>query len=109
MADSYDSIPQERTLLEGLLYYISILLEYKAFIIITHSAFCTYHSRFFSFIFNTSLLIKGPLPNQYRAYAIVLFQEGGGNTSMSSMLSAFGVEPWGKWKYNFSVGPRSIG
>ena len=33
-----------------------------------------------------------PLPNQYRAYAIVLFHESGGNAGMMSLLSTFGVE-----------------
>ena len=39
---------------------------------------------------------ESPLPNVYRAYAVVIFQEGGsGAAGMSSMLSAFGVDSGG--------------
>ena len=82
----------ERTLLEGVLHYIAIILKYKIMIIsITIISVVIIVS--FSII---SLILPpeiSPLPNQYRAYAVVVFQEGGGgSTGMASMLTAFGVE-----------------
>ena len=85
----------ERTLLEGLLFYAAILLKYKKLILIT-----TITAAVLAVVFSIiSLKLppeESPLPNIYRAYAVVIFQEGaGGGASMSSMLSAFGVESAG--------------
>lgn len=94
MVDSEESSIGEITLLEGILHYISILLEYKKFIV-GSSILSAVLVIIFSFI---SLKLPpdiSPLPNQYQAYAIVLFQEGVSNAGMSSMLSAFGVESGG--------------
>lgn len=91
MDKSEISLPDERSLLEGILYYISILMKYKYMIIIgTASAMVLV-------VLFSILSLKmppdiSPLPNQYRAYAVILFQEGGGDGGMGSMLSAFGVE-----------------
>ena len=84
----------ERTLLEGLLFYAAILLKYKKLIILLTAAAAVLVVAF-SII---SLILppdKSPLPNIYRAYAVVIFQEGGGDAGMSSMLSAFGVDSTG--------------
>lgn len=94
MIDSDDSRNGERTLLEGLLHYISIILEYRK-LIIGSTCLSAILIVIFSFI---SLKLPpdiSPMPNQYSAYAIVLFQEGVSNAGMSSMLSAFGVESGG--------------
>jgi uncharacterized protein involved in exopolysaccharide biosynthesis len=94
MIESEDVVSGERTLLEGLLYYISILLEYKKFILGT-TTLAAILIVIFSII---SLKLPpdiSPLPNQYRAYAVVLFQEGVSNAGMSSILSSFGVESSG--------------
>ena len=85
----------ERTLLEGLLFYTSILLKYKKLIIIT-TAITAVSIIVFSIISLKLPPEESPLPNIYRAYAVIIFQEGsGGAAGMSSMLSAFGVESSG--------------
>lgn len=89
------NMENERTLLEGLLFYTSILLKYKKLIIIITSL-ATAAVIAFSIISLKLPPEKSPLPNIYRAYAVVLFQEGGsGAAGMSSMLSAFGVDSTG--------------
>ena len=85
----------ERTLLEGLLFYSAILLKYKKLILITTIAAAVLVV-IFSIISLKLPPEKSPLPNIYRAYAVVIFQEGrSGAAGMSSMLSAFGVESVG--------------
>jgi tyrosine-protein kinase Etk/Wzc len=81
----------ERTLLEGLLHYLSILLGYRRLIIITTGAtalgviaFCV-----------VSILLppeKSPLPNKYTASATVLVQKGMGDNLSASILAALGIE-----------------
>lgn len=91
MENSHIDIPEERSLLDGILAYISILMEYKIMIIV---------GTIFTAVLIVSISIlslklppeQSPLPNIYRAYAVVLFEDGGGDSGMSSMLSAFGVE-----------------
>ena len=82
---------EERSLLDGILYYISILIQYKALIIVG-----TFTASVLAVAFSiVSLKLPpedSPLPNIYRAYAVVLFEDGSGDGGMSSMLSAFGVE-----------------
>ncbi|NOY08508.1 MAG: hypothetical protein GXP33_06675 [Spirochaetes bacterium] len=81
-----------RTLLEGLIYYGSIILKYWKFIIITTGVTAVLITAF-SILSIRLPPDKSPLPNYYRAYAVVVFQEGkGGTAGMSSMLAAFGVE-----------------
>lgn len=85
------TLPDERTLLEGILYYISILMKYKL-MIVSGTAAVAFITVVFSII---SLKLPpdiSPLPNVYNAYATVLFQEGGMDGGMNSMLSAFGIE-----------------
>lgn len=88
--DQYEDI-EERSILDGLFNYIAILLQYKKPILIS------------TFIMSVLILAfsiislklppeKSPLPNLYKAYAIVLFQEGISNAGMSTMLSAFGID-----------------
>jgi len=85
----------ERTLLEGLLFYTAILLKYKTLIIIT-TTLAAIGVVAFSIVSLKLPPEKSPLPNSYRAYAVIVFQEGaGGAAGMSSMLSAFGVESAG--------------
>lgn len=81
---------QERTLLEGLVYYLSILWKYRWLIIaitvaagIGVIAYCA-----------ASILLppeKSPLPNQYTASAIILVQKGAENDLSSSIRSALGI------------------
>jgi len=81
----------EKSFLELVLHYISLLMRYK-YMIIIGSAVAAVFIVIFSIITIKLPADRSPLPNIYRAYGIVLFQEGGSNTSMSAMLSAFGVE-----------------
>lgn len=77
---------KERTLLEGLAYYLSILLKYRWLMIaltgtaaVCVIAFCA-----------ASLLLppeKSPLPNQYTASAIILVQKGA-ESDLSSAIRA---------------------
>ena len=96
MEKNESTFPEERTLLEGILHYLSIILKYKKMVVIvTGSAMIGVV--IFSVI---SLLLppeKSPLPNKYRSYAVIMFQgeSGGGAAGMSSMLSTFGIESTG--------------
>ncbi len=95
MDKNESTFPKERTLLEGVLHYISIILKYKKMIvIITGSAMAGI--LLFSII---SLLLPpdiNPLPNKYRAYAVTMFQSSNSSTAgISSMLSTFGFDTAG--------------
>jgi len=91
MTVSEDYILDEKSLIDITLCYIAILYKYKVLIIgSTIAASILIVS--FSIISLKLPTELSPLPNQYRAYAIVLFQEGSGSVGMSSMLSAFGIE-----------------
>lgn len=86
-----DSENNERTLVQGVLFYLQILLKRKKMILIGTSVIMVF-ILIFSII---SLRLPpdiSPLLNIYQAYGVVLFQEGGSSTNMSAMLSAFGVE-----------------
>ncbi len=67
-------IAAERTLLEGFLYYLSILLKYKWLIIII-TAFSAVSVVTFSIITLTLPPEKSPLPNIYKAQSVLLVQE----------------------------------
>ena len=83
---------EERSLLEGILHYIAILLNYKV-LVITLTLLAAVGSVAFS-IYSVRLPNnESPFPNYYKAYSVIVFQEGGGEAAgMASMLSAFGVE-----------------
>lgn len=91
MENSQKVVPQERTLLQTLLHYTSILLKYKIMIILI-TATVAFLSVGFSVISLKLPSERSPLPNYYEAYAVIVFQEGGSAAGMSSMLEAFGVE-----------------
>ncbi len=92
---------QERTLLEGLLHYIGICLQYKWIIIIITAA-TAIGAVIFSIL---SLMIdpeKSPLPNYYTSTASLMVQEESTNLSMTSMLSALGISsPVGGSEQNY--------
>jgi tyrosine-protein kinase Etk/Wzc len=82
----------ERTLLEGVLYYLSILLRYRWVIIgITATAAIGV----LAFCIVTRLLPpdKSPLPNSYTAQAVLLVQRGSQGALASSILSSLGIAP----------------
>jgi uncharacterized protein involved in exopolysaccharide biosynthesis len=81
---------QERTLLEGLAYYLSILLKYR-WLIISITATATIGAIAFCFASIRLPPEKSPLPNQYTASATILVQRGTENDLSSSIRSALGI------------------
>lgn len=87
---SYERFDSERTLLEGLIHYLSILLKYRWLIIGTTAvaslgivAFCV-----------ASLRLspeKSPLPNEYTATSTILVHKGTENDLSSTIRSALGI------------------
>lgn len=90
-----DVYPYEKTFLESSLHYLAVLLKYKA-LIISITTVAAIAVLAFSVVSLKLPPDQSPLPNKYRAYAIVLFQEGMSNVGVSSMLSAFGVDTGGQ-------------
>jgi uncharacterized protein involved in exopolysaccharide biosynthesis len=84
-------IDNEKSLFEKILHYVSLILKYKKLVIIG-TAISALLVVIFAFL--TLKLPPGinPMPNFYESYGIVIFQEDGSGSSMSAMLSAFGVE-----------------
>ena len=81
----------ERTLLEGLLHYLAILLRYR-WLIIGITGAVALGAVAFSVV---SLLLppeKSPLPNRYTANATLLVQKGMGDNLSASILAALGIE-----------------
>jgi uncharacterized protein involved in exopolysaccharide biosynthesis len=81
--------PGERTLLEGVIHLITILFTYKWLIAAT-TVIAAGTAVFFSMI---SLLLppaKSPLPNTYRAYAVLLLQQEEA-ASLESTLASLGL------------------
>ena len=81
----------ERTLVEGLLYYLSIILRYKWIVIVLTMASAV-GVVVFSIISLRLPPDESPLPNYYEAYATLLVSEGGSTGSTQAMLSALGVD-----------------
>jgi tyrosine-protein kinase Etk/Wzc len=84
-------LSEERTLLEGLLHYLSILIRYKWLI-----AIITFTAATAVVIFSVATLSlpldRNPLPNKYTAYAVLLVQsEESGMSALSSVLSSLGA------------------
>jgi tyrosine-protein kinase Etk/Wzc len=80
----------ERTLLEGILYYLSILLKFRGLIIgVTAAAavgvlaFCIVSIRLPP--------EKSPLPNTYTAEAVILVERGAQGALAASILSSLGI------------------
>ena len=80
----------ERTLLEGFIYYYSILLKYKWLIIII-TAFAAVGVVAFSIVTLILPPEKSPLPNKYRAQSVLLIQEEQGAGGLSSIVAALGT------------------
>jgi tyrosine-protein kinase Etk/Wzc len=85
-----DQLNQERTLLEVLLHYLSILFRYRLLIIsvtvvaaVGVIAFCVASVRLPP--------EKSPLPNKYTASAIILVQKGAENDLSSAIRTALGI------------------
>jgi len=89
MDDYLNNIPEEKkekSIIEIILYYLTILLKYKWFIIIFTS---TIGAGVLIFLVITSLLPpdQSPLPNVYSA-SIILYIQSEGNAGLESILSS---------------------
>jgi uncharacterized protein involved in exopolysaccharide biosynthesis len=83
--------PGERSLLEGVIHLVSILITYR-WLIVSTTLIAAAVAVFFSVI---SLLLppeQSPLPNTYRAYAVILLQQEEA-ASLESTLSSLGLMP----------------
>ena len=79
-------IPEERSLIEGLLYYLSILLRYK-WMIVGITAAAAVAVVIFSIVTLRLPTDRNPLPNHYTANAVLLVQsEDSGLSALSSVL-----------------------
>ncbi|MBN1837419.1 MAG: hypothetical protein JW820_16310 [Spirochaetales bacterium] len=89
-----DSLPSarpagERTLLEGLIYYLNILLAYK-WLIIAATAVSAFAAVGFSILTLALPAERSPLPNQYKAEAALIVQTAD-TTGMSALVSSLGL------------------
>ena len=86
------TLPEERTLLEGILHYVSIILRYKKMVVIVTGA------AMFVIVLFSLVTLKlpakiNPLPNIYEASAKIMFQNNlNSSAGMASMLSTFGFD-----------------
>jgi capsule polysaccharide export protein KpsE/RkpR len=81
----------ERTLLEGLLYYLGILWRYKALILVI-SVVGAVGIVAFSVV---SLVLppeRSPLPNRYQATASLLLQRGANENMSAGVLASLGID-----------------
>jgi tyrosine-protein kinase Etk/Wzc len=90
MEESVKGSP-ERSLLDAILYYFSILIRYRWFIIVTTLTVAV-GAVGFSILSIRLPPDKSPLPNQYTARAVILTQPGVGNALSGAVLSALGVD-----------------
>lgn len=99
---STQSAPEsgERTLVEGLLYYLSILLRYK-WLVVGITAAAAVGVVIFSIVSLTLPPEDSPLPNYYEAYATLLVSDSGGS-STQSILAALGMETRGGGGTNYA-------
>lgn len=102
MEEEKQVIQEEKSSLDTLLYYIGVLWKWKWLIFIL-TATGMVGSVAFSLISLKLPPEKSPLPNYYRANAVLLFQDtGSGMGGITSMLSAFGIEDTGSEAGNMS-------
>ena len=91
MGDNQTEPERPRSLLEGALHYIGILLRYKWLIVII-SLVGAAGSVGFAYLTLTLPVERNPMPNFYRASATVVVQSDDVSAvSMSSLLSSIGV------------------
>jgi tyrosine-protein kinase Etk/Wzc len=79
----------ERTLLEGLIHYISVLLSYK-WLVVTITLTAAVLSVVFSIISIVLPPEKSPLPNRYTATSVILLQHEEG-VSLEAILASLGL------------------
>ena len=81
---------KERTLLDGLILYLSYLIRHK-YLIIIFTVLAAIGSVTFSIISLKLPPEKSPLPNYYRAYSVLLISQNN-SSDMSTMLSSMGIQ-----------------
>ena len=92
MDKNESTLTEERTLLEGILHYVSIILRYKKMVFVITAA-AMIGVVVFSIITLKLPAEKNPLPNVYQASAKIMFQNSlNASAGMASMLSTFGFD-----------------
>ena len=92
-ADAAGRLPGERTLVEGLLHYLGIILRYK-WLVLGITAAAAIGSVVYALISLALPPEQSPLPNYYEANAVLLQQRAGTTDSVSAtIMSSLGVEP----------------
>lgn len=86
------NIDNQESFFETILHYLSQILKYKI-LIIAGTTIAAIAVSVYAYMSIKLPADRSPMPNIYRAYGVLLFQENGGSNNMSSMLSAFGVDP----------------
>jgi len=84
-----EQVSSERTLVEGVIYYLSILFKYK-WLIITITGVSVVAVVIFSIV---TLILPpeiSPLPNRYKAQAVLIVQESE-STGLDSVVAALGL------------------
>jgi tyrosine-protein kinase Etk/Wzc len=89
--DARDKLTAERTLLEGVLYYLSVIGIYR-WLVIGLTVGVTAVATGFCFLSLRLPPEKSPLPNVYRAQAVLLLQQQQGNDLASTIMAALGAE-----------------
>ena len=91
--DTSGRVPGERTLVEGLLHYLGIVLRYK-WLVVGVTAVAAIGSVTFAIISLRLPPERSPLPNYYQANAVLLQQRAGTSDSVSAtIMSSLGMEP----------------
>lgn len=91
---------RERTLLEGILYYLSYLLRNKILIIVI-TTISALGSIAFSIVSLRLPPDESPYPNFYHAYAVLIVDQAGGG-EMTTMLASLGIQaPGGGNEMNY--------
>lgn len=91
MEKNQSTFEEEKSIVEVILHYFTIILRFKVFILVV-----TFLAMVGIVIFSiVSIKLppeKSPLPNIYTSTAKILFQTNGNSAGMSSMLSVFGID-----------------
>lgn len=86
-----EPVYQERTLLDGVLYYLGVLLKYR-WLIIAITALSAIGVVAFSIVSLRLPPSESPLPNRYESSAVLLMNTSGSTSSTQALLTALGVD-----------------
>ncbi len=90
ISENNGRLPQERTLLEGIFHYLSILIVYRKFIFFT-TLLAAVGVLIFSILSLKLPPERSPLPNQYLSSAKIIIDDDGAQNSINEMLAAMGM------------------